>query len=456
MINQEKHTKTDEREVSTVISIKNNKIRWGISAAFATLILFGTYRNVFSLAAFLGCCLLIFFFEKESILLQLFFIMPLANIFKLSPGTQSFFTILILLYVVLHLVLPRKATMLVILLAIYVVVGELFVGQFNITKTIKFICNILFLSSILNGKVDLRHKEVFLSYIIGNLVASVFGMMDSNIFKIESYVGVEEYGNPNLGNVVVRFTGLIGDPNYYAVGMIVSLCLVVLLLHTKEINPFFAFILAVPFGYFLIQTYSKSSIIMIFAPFIFLIYSFLRKKNYLAVFVFAFMLLFAVCLVATGQIPAINIIIERFLTAETAEGVDINSLTTGRFDLWIIYISYIIKNIKIMLFGGGITAGLINVHVSHNTYIDVVYYLGLAGGLLLFASLKSILSQSTHVRIKRNILNYSVLICIVIMYFFLGELFGYDPPFHIYLAFVALNMPLENDIFKSSKKENNI
>ena len=125
-----------------MISIKDNKIRWGISALLSVLILFGTYRNVFSLAAFLGCCLMIFFFDKESILLQLFFIMPMANIFKLAPGIQSFFTILILLYVVLHLVLPQKATAFIILFGVYVVIVELFAGQFNLFKTIKLIFNI--------------------------------------------------------------------------------------------------------------------------------------------------------------------------------------------------------------------------------------------------------------------------------------------------------------------------
>ena len=437
-----------------MIKIADNKIRWAISAVCALLILFGTYRNVFSLAAFLGCCLMIFFFDKESILLQLFFIMPMANIFKHSPGTQSFFTILLLLYVVLHLVLPRKATLLVFLFAVYVVIGELFVGQFNLFRTIKLVCNILFLSSIMNENVNLCHKETFLSYIIGNMVASFFGLMDSNFFRIDDYVGVVEFKNAEMEVDVFRFSGLIGDPNYYAVGIVISICLIVLLLHTEEISSVFALILTVPFVYFLIQTYSKSSLVMMFAPVIFLLYSFLHKKNYSAILVLIITMLFAISLIMTGKIPAINVTIERFLIAETSEGVDVNNLTTGRFNLWMLYIKTIVKNIRIMLFGGGIIASLIEQHASHNTYIDIIYHLGLFGAVLLFASLKSILSQSTHVRIKRNILNYSVLICIIIMYFFLGELFSYDPPFHIYLAFVVLNIPFENDslLLKRSEK----
>lgn len=424
-----------------MLKINNNKIRWAVSAVFALLILFGTYRNVFSLAAFLGCCLMMFFFDRESILLQLFFIMPMANIFKLSPTSQSFFTILILLYIVLHLVLPRRATMLVILLGVYVVVGELFAGQFNITQTIKFICNILFLSSILNGKVEIRHKEIFLSYIVGNIVASVFGTMNSSFFKIESYTGVESYGNPNADEMVTRFTGLYTDPNYYTVGMIISLCLIVILFHRKEIKALPALIFTIPIVYFLIITYSKSAVIMLFVPLFYLLYSFQRKKNYFAVLVLILMALVVLVLALSGYIPALNIIIERFSAGDTSEGVDINSLTTGRLDIWMLYIKHLTQNFRTAIFGCGIATDIISSHGTHNTYLEVIYFLGVVGGTLLIATLKSILSQSASVRIERNIMNYSVMLCIVILYFFLGELFYYDPPFQIFLAFVVLNLP---------------
>ncbi len=425
-----------------MISIKDNRLRWAISGILALLILFGTYRNVFSLAAFLGCCLMTFFFDKESILLQLFFIMPMANIFKLSPGTQSFFTILVLLYVVLHLVLPRKATMVVIIFSIYIIVGQLFTSQFDFFKTVKLICNVLLLSSILNTKVQIRHREIFLSSIIGNLVASVFGTMNSGFFKVESYVGVTELMGSAYEEGTVRFKGLHSDPNYYAVGIIISLCLLVVLYHRKEINAAIMALLAAPMLYFLIITYSKSAILMIFVFCVFLLYSFISQKKYIMSITVVIMVIIVIILAIFGEIPIFETLLKRFSDVSSEGEVDINSLTTGRFDLWIAYIKHIVKNIEVALFGKGITAGLITHHVSHNTYIDIVYHLGIIGGLLLIVSLKLILSQSTNIPIKRNGLNYSVLICAGIMYFFLGELFYYDPPFHIFLAFKVMNLPL--------------
>ena len=431
-----------------MIKIASNKVRWVISAFFALLILFGTYSNVFSLAAFLGCCLMVVFFEKESILLQLFFIMPMANIFKLSPTSQSFFTILLLLYVALHLVLPRKATTLVILFGIYVVVGELFAGQFNLFRTIKFICNILFLSSILNDKVKLNNKEIFFSYIIGNIVSSVFGLMDSDLFRINDYVGVMEFINPEMEIDVFRFVGLYPDPNYYSIGLVVSLCLLVLMYYRNDINSFVMTLFGAPIIYFLVMTYSKSAIIMILVVFIFLLYTLFHKKKHAAALMLIGLLAMIVVLALSGAIPMLDVVISRILAADTGNAIDVNTLTTGRFNIWVMYIKNMAVSVKTIFFGDSITAELVNGRASHNTYLDIFYNLGLVGGILLFASLKAILSQSMYSKFKRNIINYSILICILTMYFFLGELFYYDPPFQIFLAFVALNLPLEENKIK--------
>jgi O-antigen ligase len=106
------------------------------------------------------------------------------------------------------------------------------------------------------------------------------------------------------------------------------------------------------------------------------------------------------------------------------------------------YTEYLIKNINVGLFGAGVGCPILNEKAAHNTYIDVFYHLGAFGGLLLAAILIAISEQSRKIAIKRSIMNYSVIICIVIMYFFLSELFYFDPPFHIYLAITVLNTPM--------------
>lgn len=79
------------------------------------------------------------------------------------------------------------------------------------------------------------------------------------------------------------------------------------------------------------------------------------------------------------------------------------------------------------------------------------------GGTLLITSLFTISKQSRQgFKRKKNILNYSVLICILLMYFFLSEVLYFDPPFHIILSFLVLNLPFtaENDEEKHNNMEN--
>ncbi len=425
-----------------MISIKSNKLRWALSGILSLLILFGTYRNVFSLAAFLICGLMVVFCDRESNLLQIFFIMPMANLFKMTPGTQSFFTILILVYVVLSLVLPRKATFWVIMFTVYVLIGELLAGHFDLFKTIKLICNILFISCTLNSNDNLRYKEIFLSYITGNIVASSFALLDSSFFKIESYIGAKALGTAfSNGEEITRFAGLYLDPNYYSTGMIISLCLLVVLFHKKDIHLFTLGLFSAPIIYFLTLTYSKSAIIMLFVPLAYLIYSLLTKKNYIAAASIVVLSVAVVVLALSGKIPALDIVLSRIEASDVGSGdVDVNTLTTGRFDLWKMYSKYLIKNIKTFAFGDGITADLLTGRAAHNVYLEMIYHIGLVGTLLLFISLKEILAQSIRIKFRRNIMNYCVMICIFVTYFFLSQLFCFDPPFQIFIGFMVLNM----------------
>lgn len=425
-----------------MIRIENNKVRWGISALLALLILFGTYRNVFSLAAFLIFGLMLVFCDRESNLQQIFFVMPMANIFKLAPDVQSFFTIIILAYVVLHLVLPRSATLFVALFSAYIVISQLWEGGFDLFRTVKLICNLLFLSSALNDQVNIKHKDIFLSFITGHIISSIFGTMNSSFFKIESFIGAKALSQGyGFGEDVFRFAGLYVDPNYYSVGLIISLCLVVVLYHRDEIKSWLLAVFSVPLVCFLVMTYSKSAVIMLLIPAFFFVYSSIHKRKHFELGLFFAVVIILTILTLSGKIPAMNIVMTRLGEIDT-ENLDLNEATTGRFDLWITYSKYIFNNIGTALFGRGIGASLLVEHASHNTYIDVIYFLGAVGGTLLFASLGAILKNSIRKPIKRNLMNFSVVICIGIMYFFLGELFYFDPPFQLFIAFIVLNLPL--------------
>lgn len=422
----------------------NSKMQWILSAIFATLILFGTYNSIFSIFAFLGFCILIIFCDQETILLQIIFVMPMATIFKLSPGSKSLFTIVLLIYIILHFKLPKKATLLIVVFSVYIIIGQLLTGGFVLLKTIKLICNMLFLSSILDDEIPIKHKKSFLGYIIGNIVASLYGLLaDSSVFKIKAYVGEMETMGIKYGDLT-RFFGLYGDPNYYAIGMLISLCLIVALYHRSDIKPVFAIILAVTIVYFLSITYSKSAILMLFLPLVCFLLSLIKKRKIGISIICIVLSVTLISAVLSGEVDALNIVIDRFNVDESGN-VDVNSATSGRLDIWLEYANYSINDLRSLIFGEGINSQYLEGHAAHNTYLELIYNLGCIGTFLYLLFFVVVLNQCKKSTKKRLLINYSVLICIVVMYFFLSELFYFDSIFHIYFAVVVYGISFDKD-----------
>ena len=115
-----------------------------------------------------------------------------------------------------------------------------------------------------------------------------------------------------------------------------------------------------------------------------------------------------------------------------------------RSDIWQSYCEFFLDNPFSTLFGGGFGAQYWQRHAAHNTYIDLIYYLGIIGTVLLalvFYALIKIRKGPS----KSNLLNYSVWICIVLMYFFLSELFYVDWAFHIIIAICVSKMDMTKE-----------
>ena len=140
--------------------------------------------------------------------------------------------------------------------------------------------------------------------------------------------------------------------------------------------------------------------------------------------------------VLLGKIEFLQTILSRFEEAD-----DANSFTGGRITFWQNYIEVITESFKNSMFGGGFGAELIEGNAPHNTFVDLWYYLGLTGVGLLILSFVSI-AKTVKNPPRKNLLNYSAWICILIMYMFLSEIFYFDWAFHIIIAILALKTDL--------------
>lgn len=393
-------------------------------------IIAGTFSALFSYIALLMSVITLFVLSDEDALCFLMFIMPFANLFKASAQSQSFFTYLLLLYVVFYWFKKRSvnATFATCFFALVAFLLVQMIISINVLRTIKFIANILFIYIAINSKAWENNRRIYLFYITG-IIASSLVAITGIIPNLTDYIGTKDLGYAY--EELARFSGLYADPNYYSVNLIISLCLIVILNHKQQLRMLPSLCLATPLIVFVILTYSKSAFLGMLLPLVLLFYSKIKSRKY---FIFAILTTFGIVFafnLFAGEIEIFDTVLSRFSTDE-----GLSSLTTNRSDIWMEYIEFFKNATWELLFGCGFGAEVVGTHGAHNTYIDLLYYLGIVGTILLLIGVGTITRIHTP-SFRKNILNYSVWICIFTMYFFLSELFYFDWPFHIVIAILV-------------------
>ena len=392
------------------------------------LIVVGTFNDAFDYFAIL-ISLSVVLFLKEDALGFLTFIMPFANVFNRGPDTQSFFTYIFLFYVLWCFFTSKKIShsFLFSFLCLFAFLVLQMTISLNILRTVKFAANLGFIYLAISAQTEKENNKVFLFYILGIVISSA--VVALNLIPAE-YITAKKLGN--VQDEIVRFSGVYGDPNYYSVNLIISLCLIVILNHRRRLPAILAIGLAALLVTFAIMTFSKSVFLMMLLPLLMLLYSKIKQRKYLVLIILLIATVILMINILAGKIEAFEMVLSRFEGEEDAA-----SLTTGRTDIWASYMQYLKQNLKVLILGAGFSGQLLNEVAPHNTYIDLFYYMGLAGTFLLIVVLVSILKTGAAPS-KKNLLNYSVFLSIAIMYFFLSELFYFDWPFHITLAILTL------------------
>lgn len=428
----------------------NNSVLVCFCACTALCILFGTHNWVFSfLGLIIAVCVIVFF---TPIVLPFFlFLVPIAGIFKLSPNAMSLLTVLQIIYIgywlIVHKVYDVQITK-TIFLMLYLIFISLFISAFNISNYIKLISKILFIWIAFHEINDNIYNdggiEIFaFAYIFGNLWAIIISKMNSSFFNINAFIRqqVERFG---AEEDVIRFSGLAGDPNYFVLGIIISMCLCVILLHRHKIKLFVFAVLSFVFFMALAASGSKSAMIMLCWPVALFLISNIKKRKYFLLLLSCVSILIVTYMIINGEIEIFSNTIRRFNNSSK----DINTLTTGRTNIWKEYIKYFIDNPIETIFGNGASTYTLRVFshstkkvAVHNAYIDTIFQLGIIG-TLLFVSI--IYSSMSHIKRKHSILNYSIYVSIVIMYMFLNQLSDYEWPYHIILATIIYNSELQS------------
>ena len=411
-----------------------------VSLAAVLLIFFGTFHPIFSIAAFGLCCAAMMYMRKSYFLCLLFLIMPLAGIFKLSPNSTSLFTYLELLYVIWHIYKQKFrisiGELLALLFLAYISITALAWATIPVTNTIKSVVNLMLIGYFAELDMEKEDKQLFLCYILGILISSFIRLANSSMFPIADYVTDKTETFQHM-MTIVRFSGLYGDPNYYSINVIIAMCLTILLYRRRKLNFPVTACLFTALLIFVGMTGSKSSFLMLVFPILLLLYTCLKNRNYIALILCILAFLAVVVLVEMGSIQIFDYVLLRL----TNTGTSTESFTTGRSELWWQYTQYLKRHPLLLIFGSGSAFFTLNGHAPHNTYLDFVFQFGILGTILYGVTVLYLVKKAKP-PIKRNLLNYSVLAVVMIMYFFLSELLCIDLPFHIALFFCVYNLQI--------------
>ena len=265
-----------------------------------------------------------------------------------------------------------------ILLVLMLVTWSIFTIQ-GISTMMTMVINIVIVIYIFSRINTAQRRNDMYSQML--FVMFLFSFL-SGIYGLYNGVGIE------MG-LFSRLSGIIGDPNYSALFYILGIfsLLGTDVISSNRVKILFALIMCV----FVLLTVSIAGITGLI---ILLVLYYLYKDKRLAmllmvVIIFSVVLLYYLP-IESGTLYGIKYRIE-FSLASIASG-DFASLTSGRYNLNSNYISYFFTQdtSSILLGGQNIIAGTERVYyldmfglVSHNSYIDMLYAVGILGTLFI-------------------------------------------------------------------------
>jgi len=498
--------------IDTIFFVNSDRLVF-YKCIFLVLLIFCSFLVPIFAYITLGVALLFTITEtKSKAIYYLVFLLPFYNVFRFDTD-QLYFSVWILLCFVLIQAIrllidfctKRKkinwiVTSVFIVACVYLILP---IGPFKLANLLPIISllAVLYLLFYYFDEISFKNLTLYLFY--GILIAAIFSLFIDIIPRLgEMVVRFNSYSSTDY-----RFQGLSRDPNYYAMEVLLCLtCFTCLYLH-KKINLFFypIYIFLMCLG---VLTGSKSFLIVFIAFVVLftaiLIYKVVKNKalrnkksiiNCIAVLV-CFVLPFGVCYKNTGYLidriihPSYFGVIDfgnkdNGETSNNEIGSDgvssdqiindgssvsennppseqesrLNSLTTGRSQIWKYYLNECTKSAKQILFGAGIGSGYLGTEYEiaiHNTAIQCVYFLGLCG-CLIFVALALIYIWQLK-RFKKNcIINFFIPLFIVLaMMCSLDNLFSYRLFILVTLLIYSLVEQDQLDVVDQSKYNEDI
>lgn len=419
-----------------------------ISAAVCISQIVGS-TSLLLLCLFIYICFNIWACDKGESFPVLLFFLPWSPLLKLYNGGISFYTIALLITCLVSFLRNRISVKLY-----QVILTATLMGLTLIAKAIQgnsigkdYLLFLVMLALFPCVAKECRERVSFLTctlfFAAGIISAALIAQQIVVFPNISQYITVDSY------LTITRLSGFYGDPNFYSAHVTACLAGIQLLLcfeNSRTLKIVLA-ILSIVLLYCGLLSASKSFIIVLACLFLFWIPLLLKNGSlsnrvqiFLGILVAAFIIL-----TSSAFQSLFEIIDTRF-----AEDSTMSEFTTGRTELWRNYISELLHNIPLLLFGEGYTAVNLNRKGSHNSIIQLVYQFGLIGAPVLIAWLSCTLRNATRVMKLDNVdWKFIALMCVGVGLPWMGiDILLFDEFFllPIYVISGITHVAIQNDV----------
>ena len=399
------------------------------------LILLSLFLPVFlCYAAFAICLYRVFRYDAKVFATDYCVLMPTARLFR-TTGNMNLLVWLCLIAGVWYLVRGKirinRALVILILLLNYLPLRM----QMNINDFVLCFGQI-FVLFVLVPKQDADSSERSVkAFIASMLLVAGYAMLFRNNPNMIEIRGYEE--TAIWGTSIMRFSCFEADPNYYATLILLGLALLCKLKESGRIRSIWFWTSGAALCIVGALTYSKSFLlVLVLLGGIYIIWQMWSRKIIKGMAWAAFGTIVGMYLLFAESSPFAVIMMRLTSSSDLAE------LTTGRTELFAQYWNVISENVGTLLFGKGLQADILQDKGVHNLYLEIVYYTGLIGLILIMgfyiSMVQSIERQNPTLK-KQNVFSkYTVIVILAVSYLALQGMFQLITYEGLFLAFVSV------------------
>lgn len=409
----------------------------------ALCIFSGVYSSVFVIAAFVLCLYILVTKSNEYMLELMFFLLPMAAQFKLAAGQSSLLSILVIPFILKSLYKNKtfSATLVGLLLMVAMMLYNN--SYYHVSRCKDVLICLLTCYVVMTGNMALHYEKIVNLFTIGVIVGAAAALISLNtpLFKgLVAELTVMEV----QGEDVARFRGLYNNANFYTLDITMLFgCYMCLYCEKKALSIPQWVLLTVMLVFGVLSGSFSFLVTSIVTVLVVLLY--LSRKSFAVMLrtsvLFIVVLGIVVLLAGDGTRSLIMYRIDlKFVDAES-----LGQVTTGRSDLQTTYLEYILGSLHTMIVGDGLAAPYIGSMGMgpHNTYIDMIYYLGILGTIIYVGSLLSFMRVRVRF-LSTSFYQWFPAVSLLIRYFAISLLFFGSTAFYYILIWLSFTFAAKN------------